>query len=305
MKTKRLKLFAVSTAAFMALSGASIASAKLPKATDEFQTIDLKLNTKKLGKSKRGKPIRMTITTGTGKGEVVNPNYSGVPNPAVRALVYFDKSIKVNLNGVPPCDEGALNSLNTAEARALCPESIIGTGQAAVRIPVISTGPESPPPGNSGQATVNGKTIAGETQAVLTAFRTTKLGKYERIILFSRVGATAVGSPLIGTIKPAPKALKKKGYGTLLDVDIPLLAAGAALTRFSMGVGGTSWPAYTEASPGPYTAKVTNTKAKNTFRASCPSKKLKLTSEFQFSDSGTTKEPEAQLPASSKPFKCR
>lgn len=304
MKTKRLKLIAVSTAAFMAVSGATVAWAKLPPATNEFQTVNLKFNTKKLGKSKKGKVAQMTVTTGTGIGapSQPNPDYSGVPDPAVRALVYFDKSIKTNLKGIPICDETAVQGLNTLAARAACPTAIVGSGQAAVRIPNISEGPNSAY--NTGQATVNGKTIAGETQATVTAFKTTKAGKYDRLILFSRVGATAVGSALIGTLKPAPKALKKKGYGTLLDVEIPPLALGAALTRFSLTVGGTSWPAYTEASPGPYTAKVSNSKAKNFIKASCPKRKLKLTSEFQFTTEGTPA-PEVQLPATSTPFKCR
>ena len=304
MKTKRLRMIAVSTAAFMAVSGATVAWAKLPLATNEFQTVNLKFNTKKLGKSKNGKAAQMTVTTGTGIGapNAPDPEYTGVPDPAVRALVYFDKSIKVNLKGIPECPATQIAGLSTELAREECPNSIVGTGQAAIRVPNVAEGPASS--FNSTQATVDGKTLSGEVQAIVTGFKTTKLGGRDRLILYSRNDATGVGSPLIGTLKPAPKALKKKGYGTLLDVEIPPLPLNAALTRFSLAVGGSTWKAYTEASPGPYTATVTNTKAKNFVKASCPKRKLKLTSEFQFTTGGTA-EPEVQLPATSKPFKCR
>ena len=55
--------------------------------------------------------------------------------PAVRTLnIDFDKSIQVNAKGLPVCKEGQLVARSTADAKKACPDAIVGSGEAEVKV---------------------------------------------------------------------------------------------------------------------------------------------------------------------------
>jgi hypothetical protein len=68
--------------------------------------------------------------------------------PAVRTLnIDFDKSIRVNAEGLPVCEENQLTARSTADAKKACPDAIVGSGEAEVEVafpeqaPIDARGP--------------------------------------------------------------------------------------------------------------------------------------------------------------------
>ncbi len=55
--------------------------------------------------------------------------------PAVRTLnIDFDKTIQVNAKGLPVCREGKLVARSTADVKKVCPDAIVGSGEAEVKV---------------------------------------------------------------------------------------------------------------------------------------------------------------------------
>jgi hypothetical protein len=68
--------------------------------------------------------------------------------PAVETVaVDFDKSLRLNAEGLPACPAGRVEARTTAEAKKACPRSIVGSGTGVVEVafpesrPLIARGP--------------------------------------------------------------------------------------------------------------------------------------------------------------------
>ena len=133
-----------------------------------------------------------------------------VDRKANKTRVYFPKDGVINATGLSQCDpNGAGFGTSTTEAaRAQCPAAQIGTGSAEI------VGP-----------------IAGIT-AVVTVFNGTQPTGTPSVLLHSRTtaGTTTV---LIGTIQKTDVP----GFGPVLDVPVPPLPLGLAISDFKTTVG--------------------------------------------------------------------
>jgi hypothetical protein len=55
--------------------------------------------------------------------------------PAVKTLnIDFDKTLQVNVKGLPACKQGQLQARSTAVAKRACSDAIVGSGEAAVEV---------------------------------------------------------------------------------------------------------------------------------------------------------------------------
>jgi hypothetical protein len=173
---------------------------------DNFQKITaaFKPNTK-LSKTKfKAGSINVITSTGDTTDEFVSP--------AVRAKVFFDDDLRFFTKGIKPC-RANLEQATTEEARSACRASIVGTGAAEVALAGYQPGDRVP--------------------AVITAFAGAPKNGKPVILLQSRVDAIGSSKILVGILKPLPKA---GDYGNVLDVAIPPLPGGSAITRFQVRV---------------------------------------------------------------------
>src|SRR4051794_29913592 len=107
----------VAIAASMAFAGPTVTGKD-----GNTQSVDV-LVTKRL-KKKIPTPATLKVTTKT--TTVTNP--SGVPSPAVRAVVDFDRNASLFTKGVPTCDASKLQSTSTEDAKRACGRAVIGRG---------------------------------------------------------------------------------------------------------------------------------------------------------------------------------
>ena len=173
---------------------------------DNFQEIKatFKPNTK-LSKTKfKPGSINVITTTGDRQDDFVSP--------ATRAKVFFDDDLKFFTKGVPVCRKN-LEQATTEEARALCRASIVG--------------------GGAGEVAPAGYQPADRIDAVITAFAGPPKNGKPVILLHSRVDAIGSSKVLVGVLKPLPRA---GDFGNVLDVTVPALPGGAAITRFQVRV---------------------------------------------------------------------
>jgi hypothetical protein len=190
-------------------------------------------------------PISLKVTTKT--TTTTNPN--GVPSPAVRAVVDFDKNAQLYTKGIPTCDAAKLQNTSTDAALAACGNAKISTaGSGNVLLPV---GPKVFP-----------------VPVTITGFNGVPQGG-KPVVLLHAYGAAPVQTTqvLVGKVLN----YNKEGFGPRLDVEIPKLAGGAgALTDFTVTI----------------SKKYTFKGQKRSFvSAKCPnSKKLKARGTFTFSD---------------------
>ena len=152
-------------------------------------------------------------------------NYSGTTGPvdkkANNTKVYFPTDFSFNTKGLPQCDPNGsgFNTSDTAAALAACgPGSPIGNAQVG-----------------SGSAAIVGP-IDGIT-AVVTAFNGTQPAGLSTILLHSRTSANTT-TVLVGTLKPSDTG----GFGKMLDVPVPPLPLGLAISDFKTTVGKTKIP---------------------------------------------------------------
>lgn len=207
------------------------------------QSIDVVFAPKKLSKTK-ATPVTLKVTTKTTTTTAAN----GVPSPAVRAVVDFDKNASLFTKGVPTCDPAKLQSTSTEAAVAACGNAKIGSGTGDVLLPV-------------------GTQVFAEP-VVITAFNGVPSGG-KPVVLLHAYGASPVQTTQVLTGKVSN--YNKEGFGPRLDVDIPKLAGGAgALTDFQVAIN----------------KKFTYKGQKRSYvSAKCPnSKKLKARGTFTFVD---------------------
>jgi hypothetical protein len=172
------------------------------------QSIDSQIRPKKLSKTKftPGSLEVTTLTTST-----TDPN--GVPVPAVRAVIDFDKNARLYTKGLPTCNSGKLQSQSTEVAERVCGNAKIGTGHATAYLKA-------------------GKVY--EVPQVVTAFNGIPKGGKPVVILHTYgTQPLQVSLVLEGTVSN----YNKEGYGPRLDLNVPLLAGGTgALKEFNVKI---------------------------------------------------------------------
>lgn len=139
---------------------------------------------------------------------------NGVPSPAVRATIDFDRGAKLFTKGLPTCNPALLQNVSTEIAEQKCGRAKIGSGKAKALLPLSSR-------------------VATIEQTV-TAFNGVPKGGRPTVLLHS-YGTTPLQTTLVlvGTVRN----YGKQGYGPRLDVEIPLIAGGTgALTDFQVTI---------------------------------------------------------------------
>lgn len=206
------------------------------------QSVDVALAPKKLSKTALT-PVTLKVTTKTGTTTAAN----GVPNPATRATVDFDRNAKLFTKGIPTCEAAQLQSTSTEAALAACGDAKIGSGAGMALLPV-------------------GAQVFPEP-TVITAFNGVPQGR-KPVVLLHTYGSAPVQTTLVlvGTVSN----YGKEGYGPRLDVAIPPLAGGTgALTDFQVTIN----------------KKFTYKGKKRSFiSAKCSTKKLKARGTFTYQD---------------------
>jgi hypothetical protein len=230
----------------MAFAAATALGAGVAGPDGNVQDVTVTFAPKKLSES-RFQPASLNVVTALSTTTAAN----GVPVPATRAVLDFDKNVTLYTKGIPTCTNAKLQNQSTDLAKAACPKSIVGGGKASVLLPV-------------------GTTVFTEPVTV-TAFAGPPQGG-NPVILLHTYGAAPVqvATVLTGTISN----FNKQGYGPRLDVQIPALAGGTgALTDFQTKV------------DKKYTYKG---QKRSYVSAKCPkNKKLKYRGAFTFSDGVT------------------
>ena len=204
----RKRKYLVGAAAAAVLSMA-VATAAQGDFTWQSQTLVVDASAPKLDKKKPSAINSLfvdVITTYAGD----TSGGGDVDRKANNTKVYFPKDYSFSTTGLSQCDpNGAGFGTSTTEAaKAACGASQVGSGSAAI------VGP-----------------IAGIT-AVVTAFNGTKPAGLDTILLHSRtsLGTTTV---LTGTLKPSDQG----GFGKMLDVPVPPLPLGLAISDFKTNIG--------------------------------------------------------------------
>jgi hypothetical protein len=135
----------------------------------------------------------------------------GSVSPATRAQVFFDDDIKFDTRGVPVCQKSKVDgNKTTAAAKNACPFSVVGTGNASIAV------------------AGNPDTIA---LAKVTAFNGVPRGGKPVILLHSFSAATGLAPVLDGVLKNTGG-----DFGKILDITIPALPLGSAITSFEAKV---------------------------------------------------------------------
>jgi hypothetical protein len=246
MRKRPTLIVGLVVAALVALV-ASVATAGEPVtgADGNSQSIDVKIAPKKLSKTKLT-PASLEVTT-----KVTTSNPTGVPSPATRVVVDFDKNARLYTKGLPTCTAAQLQNTSTEVAEQACSKAKIGSGRAAALLPV--------------------GTKIFPVQQVVTAYNGAPQGGRPTVLLHT-YGTTPIQTTLI--LNGVISNYNKEGYGPRLDVEVPLLAGGAgALLEFNVKID----------------KKFSYKGEKRSFiSAKCPnSKKLKARGAFTFKDGET------------------
>lgn len=172
------------------------------------QAIDSLITPKKLSKTKLV-PATLKVTTLTTSTTAAN----GVPSPAVRATIDFDKNAAIFTKGLPTCNPSKVQSTSTELAEQACGRAKIGSGHATAFLPV------------------GGKVY--NVEQTVTAFNGVPKGGKPVVILHS-YGTSPLQTTLVlvGTVS----SYNKEGYGPRLDLEIPLLPNGGALKEFQVTI---------------------------------------------------------------------
>ena len=246
MPMRKRLILAVALAALAAVSTAATAygvlSENLVGPDGNTQSIEYSITPKKLSKTKQT-PVTLNVRTAT--SSLTNPN--GVPSPAIRAILDFDRDTKINTKGYPTCDGSKIEATSTEEALRACKKAVIGEGEAHALLPV-------------------GKQVFKVEQHV-TAFNGKPEGGHPTILLHA-YGTTPV---TVTVVLAGPVTYRnKEGYGPRLDLTIPLLAGGqGALIDFQAKI---------------FKKFKYKGKTVSYISSTCKDKKLKARGEFDFRD---------------------
>lgn len=253
MRKRSISVVATAIAAVAALTASVALAGPTASGPDgNTQSIETVIAPKKLPK-KTFAPATLTVVTKTASTTAAN----GVPSPAVRATIDFDKGAKLFTKGLPTCNPALLQNVSTEIAEQKCGKARIGGGTAHALLPL-------------------GAKVIPIEQTV-TAFNGTPKGGKPTVLLHS-YGTTPLQTTLVlvGTVSN----FNKEGYGPRLDVQIPLIAGGTgALTDFKVTIN-----------------KKWNYKGKKTsfISAECDNKSFKTRSVFTYLDGESLEAPHTQ-----------
>jgi hypothetical protein len=208
MRRSPILIAAIAVLAAVVAATAAWAGPTVTAPDGNTQSIDVQVRPKKLSK-KTLTPATLEVTTLT----TSSTNPSGVPSPAVHAVIDFDKNLRLYTKGLPTCDSGKLQNQSTEVAERVCRSAKIGSGHATAYL-------------------VAGKVY--EVPQTVTAFNGVPKGGKPTIILHT-YGTTPLQVSLVleGTVSN----YNKEGYGPRLDLDIPLIAGGTgALKEFNVKI---------------------------------------------------------------------
>jgi hypothetical protein len=261
MRKRSISIAAIALAATTALTASvAFAGPTVSGPDGNTQSIETVVGPKSLPKKELA-PATLKVVTKT--GSTTDPQ--GVPSPAVRATIDFDKGAAIFAKGLPTCNPAVLQSVSTEIAEEKCGKAKIGSGIAHALL-------------RAGSKVYN-------VEQTITAFNGTPVGGKPTVLLHT-YGTTPIQTTLVlvGTVTN----FNKEGYGPRLDVQIPLIAGGTgALTEFSVTIN----------------KKFTYKGEKKSFiAASCISKKLKTRSVFTYLD-GQSLEALHTQPCTQKPEK--
>lgn len=201
---RRRPILIVAIVALMALIAATAAMAG-PVVTGpngNTQSIDAQIRPLKLSKTKFT-PGSLKVTTRT--TSTTDPN--GVPIPAVRAVIDFDRNARIYTKGLATCNPALLQSQSTENAERICGRAKVGTGKATALL-------------KAGQIYTVDQTV--------TAFNGVPQGGRPTVILHTYgTNPIQVSLVLVGTVSN----YNKEGYGPRLDLAIPLIAGGSGSLR--------------------------------------------------------------------------
>jgi hypothetical protein len=244
MRRRLTFVAAMALAVATAIAGYAIAykSPTLQGADGNTQNIAVNLTPNKRPKSK---PVPITLQVKTETSSTTNAQ--GVPSPATRAIIDFPKGLSIFTKGYPTCSASKLQNTSTEAAEEACKKAKIGSGEGTADL-VVGT-----------------KVFPVKT--TITAYNGTPQGG-KPVVLLHNYSQTPVQTTLV--LVGVVKKYNKQGFGSRLDVSIPLIAGGqGAITSFG--------------------AKISKTfrykgKKRGYVEASCPSKSWKARGEFDFLD---------------------
>ena len=208
----------------------------------------------KQNKKKPKGPVTLGVQTEGTYDNLTPGGPGGAPSSHVeQATLHFDKDLAWNGGTTTPCAKATINSLDTAGAKAACPNSIYGAGSAKV----------------------NG--VLGPANAEVVAFR----GSHpNELLLHARAGAPLppTTTVLVGTISPSTKG---GPYGKQLDVKVDPIAGGqVVLLVFQTTINKVITKPAAKKKPGKPKPKPTYLLSMN-----CSDKVWDLTGDFRFVDS--------------------
>lgn len=208
----RRRLFLIAAVAVLAVSilaAAAVAGPVVTGPNGNTQLIDSQIRPKKLSK-KKFTPGSLKVRTLTTSTTAAN----GVPVPAVKATIDFDRNARLYTKGLPTCDPGQLQNQSTENAIRACGGAKIGSGEATALLavgPQVYTVPQT-------VTVFNGTPQGGKPTVILHTYGTTPI---------------VVSLVLVGTVSN----FNKEGYGPRLDLNIPLIAGGTgALKEFKVTI---------------------------------------------------------------------
>ena len=204
-------LFAAIAAALFGLALAGVAMAEKPVKV-VAGNLELTFNggfTPKVLSKTKPTPIALDVS-----GEVKTKD--GTHPPALKEfLLETDKNGEINVKGYPTCTASKLQSQDSAHAKAICKDSILGTGHGDVQIQFPE---QAPIPVSSPLTLFNG----GESGGVVTLF----------VHAYITVPTPAA---IVTTVKV--KKIHKGRYGLESVASIPKIAGGSgSVTSFSLHV---------------------------------------------------------------------
>lgn len=242
---KRLTLvvaLAMSVATAVAAFAGAAKSPTLQGADGNTQSIAVNIKPNKRSKTKP-RPVTLEVKTATTSTTSAN----GVPSPATRAIVDFPKGLSLFTKGYPTCNQAKIQNTSTEAALEACKRAKIGGGTGTADL-VVGT-----------------KVFPVTTR--ITAFNGTPQGG-KPVVLLHNYSQTPIQTTLV--LVGVVKKYNKQGFGTRLDVSIPLIAGGqGAITSFGVKIAKT------------YRYKG---KKRGYVNATCPTKKWKARGKFVFLD---------------------
>lgn len=205
MRKRLISILALGAAVAVVVGGVAVAKTYPPtivKAGNLVLTLNGGFSPTALPKNKLA-PITLNI-----EGKIATAD--GTHIPALKEVIAeFDKNGETNAKGLPVCTAGKLQAQDTAHAKAICPDAIVGTGKTDVEVEF----PESKPfIAKSQLLAFNGGTSGGKTTIYIHAY------------LSSPVSAAVVTTTKITKVHNGR-------FGTKTVTTIPKIAGGSGSVK--------------------------------------------------------------------------